>query len=152
MCSCVGNSPQTVIKNITPSTKSHGHPGELPRGRRDTAALMTWASSSLPLRPHGASASLVPQRTRRSRTEFCLATSPAVSSWLAGSLTPILISRPGLPHRLAVALPKAALRPCLLRPTSWTSECCCVVSIQLLGCGLASLCCCVLFTAAFLLK
>ena len=34
----------------------------------------------------------------------------------------------------------------------WTSECCCFASIQLLGCGLASLCCCVLFTAAFMLQ
>jgi hypothetical protein len=39
-----------------------------------------------------------------------------------------------------------------VRPTSWTSECCCFASYQLLGCGFASMCCCVLFTAAFLLQ
>ena len=31
-------------------------------------------------------------RYTRSRTAFCFATSPAILSWLAGSLTPILTS------------------------------------------------------------
>ena len=35
----------------------------------------------------------MPQRTHKSRTTFCSATSPAIVSWLAGNLTPILTSR-----------------------------------------------------------
>ncbi len=91
---------QNVVLNIRVHHRTrHTIPG---RARENSS--VTWASGSLPFRPHGtrftlprtgtcALARLVPQRTRRSRTTFCLMTSPAISSRLAGNLIPIITSR-----------------------------------------------------------
>ena len=91
----------------------------------EKAVVATWVSGSLAFRPHEArfalprtgtcaSAWLVPQRTRRSRAASCSATSPATSSWSAGSLYPdpnfASCVSSGRPHRLAVGLSHVAWR------------------------------------------